>query len=364
MIPNLMHGGAEKVLVNLVNNMSKSKYDITVMTLFDKGVNKQFLKNHIHYKYCFKYQIKGNSHVLKILSPKLLYKLLIKDDYDIIVSYLEGPTARIVSGCTNKNTKLVSWIHVQQTNAKIGSKAFRSYNEALECYSKFDKIVCVSKSVKEDFLSIFPLSNDCDVLYNTNETEMIKKQSKETIDDIIFDDNVVNICGVGKLLPNKGFDRLLKVHKRLLNEGFNLHTYILGVGPVHSYLEKYINENNLQQSCTLLGYKVNPYKYVSKCDLFVCTSFAEGFSTAATEALIVGTAVLTTEVAGMKEMLGNNNEYGIVVDNDDEEFYTALKQLLSNKDLLKHYQNQALLRGKVFSTENTVKEVEKMLDML
>lgn len=54
MIPNLLHGGAEKVLVNLVNNMNRNEYDITVLTLFDTGVNKQFLKDHIHYKYCFK----------------------------------------------------------------------------------------------------------------------------------------------------------------------------------------------------------------------------------------------------------------------------------------------------------------------
>ena len=43
-IPNLMHGGAEKVLVNLVNNLHIEKYDITLQTLFDIGVNKKYLK--------------------------------------------------------------------------------------------------------------------------------------------------------------------------------------------------------------------------------------------------------------------------------------------------------------------------------
>ena len=46
-IPNLSVGGAEKVLVNLVNNMDSTKFDITVLTLFDGGVNKQFLKKEI-----------------------------------------------------------------------------------------------------------------------------------------------------------------------------------------------------------------------------------------------------------------------------------------------------------------------------
>ena len=49
-----MHGGAEKVLLNLVNNMDHEKFDITVQTLFDVGVNKQFLSDKVHYKTCYK----------------------------------------------------------------------------------------------------------------------------------------------------------------------------------------------------------------------------------------------------------------------------------------------------------------------
>ena len=163
------------------------------------------------------------------------------------------------------------------------------------------------------------------------------------------------------MLPNKGFDRLLKIHKRLINEGFNIHTYILGIGSEEEKLKKYIQQNNLQESCTLLGYKINPYKYVARCDLFTCMSFAEGFSTAATESLIVGTPVLTTDVAGMREMLGNHNEYGIVVENNDDTFYKTLKRLIKDKDLLNYYTHQANIRGQYFSTENTVRAVEKIL---
>ena len=47
LIHDLGHGGAEKVLVNLVNNMDRNKFDITVMALFGGGVNEQFLKPEI-----------------------------------------------------------------------------------------------------------------------------------------------------------------------------------------------------------------------------------------------------------------------------------------------------------------------------
>lgn len=101
------------------------------------------------------------------------------------------------------------------------------------------------------------------------------------------------MCGMGKLTKNKGFDRLLAVVRRLREDGMPVHLYLLGEGPMRTELERYIAENALENSVTLLGYQTNPYKYVAKCDLFVCSSFAEGFSTAATEALIVGTPVCT-----------------------------------------------------------------------
>ena len=126
-------------------------------------------------------------------------------------------------------------------------------------------------------------------------------------------------------------------------------------------IEGYLRENGISDSFTFLGYKTNPYKYVSKCDLFVCSSYAEGFSTAATEALIVGTPVCTVEVSGMREMLGKNNEYGIITENNEEALYEGIKKLLSDPHLLSRYKEKAKERGRACSTENTVKAVEDML---
>ena len=78
LIPNLMHGGAEKVLVNLVNNMSKDKYEITVQTLFDEGIHKKNLKSHTRYKSNFKKTFKGYTTIMKLFSPEFLYNRLIE----------------------------------------------------------------------------------------------------------------------------------------------------------------------------------------------------------------------------------------------------------------------------------------------
>lgn len=361
LIRDLGHGGAEKVLVNLVNHMDRNKFDITVMTLFDEGVNKQFLAPHIKYKTCFKKSIPGNSHIMKLLSPTQLHKLLIKDVYDIEVAYLEGPSARIISGCRNKNTKLISWIHCTQNNEKDISVGFRNFNEVKGSYKRFNKTIFVSKSTQSAFKKL--ISNiDSEVIYNTNDSEQIINLAEQEAESKLNDSNI-NIIATGKVVPVKGFDRLARIHCKLKNDGYPVHTYILGEGNAEhkNIIESTIAENNCTDSFTFLGYQTNPYKYVKNADLFVCSSHSEGFSTAATEALIVGTPVCTVEVSGMKEMLGENNEYGILTENSEEALYQGIKSLLDSPELLAHYKEKSKERGKFFSTEKTVKAVEDML---
>ena len=201
------------------------------------------------------------------------------------------------------------------------------------------------------------------MLYNTVESDKILAGASEEAPELA-DDGMVRLIAVGTLKQSKGYMRLLKIVKRLRDEQYPMHLYILGIGPLQQEMEEFIRQNKLHDTVTLLGYQTNPYKYVSKCNLFVCASFAEGFSTAATEALIVGTPVCTVEVSGMKEMLGENNEWGVVTENSEEALYQGIQDLLASPDLLSHYINQSILRGQSFRTEETVKAVEQMLIQL
>lgn len=104
-IHDLHLGGAEKVLVNLVNHMDRSKFDVTVLALFGGGVNEPFLNPDIRLIVGHKRPFPGNSRIMKLFSPERLFRYYIKGRYDAIVSYLEGPSARIVSGCPRDGTK-------------------------------------------------------------------------------------------------------------------------------------------------------------------------------------------------------------------------------------------------------------------
>ncbi len=360
LIHDLGQGGAEKVLVNLANNLDRTQFQVTIIALFGGGVNEQFLAPHVRLITCFRHAVPGNSHFMKLLTPQRLHKLCVKEHYDIEVSYLEGPSARVISGCQNPDTKLVSWIHVEQHTMDKLAGSFRSEQEARDCYNRFDQTICVSKYVHDDFCQLLGFQKPCRVLYNTVESDKILTGASDEAPELA-DDGQIRLVAVGTLKQSKGYMRLLNIIKRLRDEKYPVHLYVLGIGPLQQEMEEYIRQNDLNHAVTLLGYQTNPYKYVSKCDLFVCASFAEGFSTAATEALIVGTPVCTMEVSGMKEMLGENNEWGLVTENGEEAFYRGIKSLLDNPGLLDHYKGKSMERGKMFSTENTVKEAEEML---
>ena len=360
LIHDLGHGGAEKVLVNLVNNMDRSKFEITVMAIFGGGINEQFLDKDIRYLTIFNRNIPGNSHLMKLFSPKQLHKWFIKEHYDIEIAYLEGPAVRIVSGCTNINTKLISWIHCTMHSEQEFSIGFRSYEEAKECISRFHSTVFVSKEVKKAFEKYCNIDNTT-VLYNTNDSNKILAMATENVNDELFSNTEIKLIAVGKIEVVKGFDRLARVHKKLLDDGYPVHTYILGEGSKQVEIATFLEKQGIENSFSFLGYQTNPYKFVKSSDIFVCSSYSEGFSTAATEALIVGTPVVTTQVSGMNEMLGENNEWGIITENDEDALYLGIKKLLDDPKCLEYYKEKSIERGKKFSTENTVAAVETYL---
>ncbi len=362
LIPSLTGGGAEKVLVNLVNNLDPTQYQITVQALFDSHTNKQFLKPHINYLYSFKKQVRGNIHWMKIFPPSFLYNYLIKDDYDLAISYLQGATTRIISGCHHPKTKIINWVHNEFHDMRGISKCYRSPKEAIACHVKYDATVFVAHTAQASFCKSMPaLKDNVHVIYNTIEPEIIRSLAQEKIQDNPFDQGNVNLISVGRFVPQKAFGRLIRIVGRLKNEDhFPVHLFLLGNGKLQKKYEKLAADLHIQDSVHFLGYQQNPYHFVKNADLFVCSSLHEGYSTAVTEALIVGTPVVATLCSGMVELLGENNEYGMITANDEKALYDQIKKLLSDHDELNALRERAKIRAEQFNVESKVKEVETL----
>lgn len=362
----LGNGGAEKVLIDTVKHLNKDKYKITVISLFNEGIYCDIIKEFAEYKYIFdkhfdnKFIRKSIKRILfalfKICSPILLHKILIRDKYDIEVAFLEGLSTKVISGA--KDVKKIAWVHTDLITFPWSLRSYLNLEQEISAYKTFDNILCVSNQVKDAFEKKFGLK--ANVQHNVLDDKEIIRKSLEIVKDI----NKLNefkIISVGRLTPIKGYDRLLRIHKKLINEGFNYKLYILGKGNEEEKLKKYIKDNNLSDSVELLGFKKNPYKYMKRADLYVCSSIAEGFSTVVIEATILGIPVVTTNCAGMLDILGDS-EFGLITENNEKGLYLGLKEILSSDKIYNYYKKKSKERSKDFSLEVRIKEYEMLFD--
>ena len=369
---SLYGGGAEKVLQTLLCNLDLNKYDITLYSVNEGVLNDSYPKG-INYKYIFKQNSTSLlsrlwakiSNKFKLIiyykfSPRTFYRFFVKGKYDTEIAFIEGYSTRIISGSTNRYSKKLAWIHTDLKNNHWTDVAFQNAQEEILSYNNFSTIVCVSKVIKNITYDLFNSKNLVTV-YNPIDDKYIRQFSRNKTHYHLAPNSSIKLISVGRLTIEKGYDRLLPIIKRLYDNGHNISLTILGEGSEREKLEEYIAKNNLESIVSLLGFMPNPYSIIKEHDLFVCPSRFEGYSTAVTEALILGLPVITTNCSGMKELLGENNEYGVIVKNGDEYLYDGIKQFLENKSYLKSYTAKAIERGKYFSLENQISEIEKIL---
>lgn len=357
--PDLRGGGAEKVLVDLLNKLDTTQFEITLFTIFKEGVNRKNLSSSIHQKWFFKKVFRGYSVLQRIFPPSLLYWLFIRNKYDVVVAYLEGVPTRIVSGCSDPNTRKIAWVHTKIDDIGINS-VFNGIEGMKTCYRKFDQIICVSAVSRKTLISYLGLpENQVRVIYNALDVDSVLKKSLEPLQEP-YKKDVPNLITVGRLNSQKGYDRLMEVCRRLKQEGIRFMLRIVGTGEQQPALQAFIDSNNLADCVRLLGFHSNPYPFIRHSDLFVCSSRVEGYSTAVSESIILEVPVITTNCSGMDEIL-DNGKYGIIVENDTEPLYEGLKKILQNDWELAQWKVKAEQRSLFFKETNHVKDVELLL---
>lgn len=355
-IESLSGGGAEKVLRNLVNAMDQSRFRITVQTLYPEDAS-GLLAPGIRYKSCYASAGGVNRARMRFEAALgLTYPLHIREQYDIEVAYLECGSTKILSGSTNKQALKLAWVHCDLARKTDAPDAFA--RKTAKHYRKYDKVVCVSNTAQQNFRALYPCGPDAVTVYNTVDDENIRTLAAACKPHGW--ENSLNLVCAGRLSAEKGVDRLLRAHERLLHDGILHHLWLVGDGAERKGLEDYTNTHRLNDTVHFKGYQKNPYPYLACADLLVCPSRYEGFSTFVTEGLILGKPVVTTDCSGMHELLGDS-EYGLITENDDEALYQGLKRMLTEPELLAHYAEKAPERGRDFRQEALVRETEDFL---
>ena len=357
-IETLIGGGAEKVLCNLVNHMDQKKFDITVQTVWPCDVSERLVPG-IRYKSIYASDSRVNRLRYRAEAESgLAYRLHMKGDYDIECAYLEMGTTKIMASSTNEKAKKLAWVHCDLTRAVADPQAFAA--KAAPWYAKFDQVVCVSQSVKKSFDELFRNQFSSRVLYNVIDDAAIRSRSKLPL-PAGTEKRRLTVLSVGRLSTPKRFVRLLRAHKRLLDEGIPHDLWILGDGQERLMLEQFIADNSLQDSAWMPGFMDNPYPFMREADLLACSSIYEGYSTFMTEGVILSKPIVTTDVSGMRELLGNS-EYGLIVENDDEAFYRGLKQMLTDTECRDYYAQAAASRSRDFSAYALTETTERFFE--
>lgn len=361
-IEKLCGGGAEKVLCDLVNHMDKNIFNITLQTVWPCDAS-NYLAPGIRYKSMYASTSKFNHLRYRAEAESgLAYRLHIKDDYDIECAYLEMGSTKIIASSTNEKAKKLAWVHCDLQNAQALFDPQSYAIKSSSWYAQFDHVVCVSQNVKERFDELFEGRFNSTVLYNVIDDAAIREKATLPLPDGVKKRRFT-VLSVGRFSAPKNFMRLLQAHKRLLDEGLQHDLWILGEGQERPMLEQYVAEYGLQDSVWMPGFIENPYPFMREADLLACSSIYEGYSTFMTEGLILGKPIVTTDVSGMRELLGDS-EYGLIVENDDEAFYQGMRRMLTDAKLREEYSQRAATRGNAFSAEQLTRKTEAFFEEL
>lgn len=360
-------GGAETVFTNIIKNINKSKFCIKVVTERDHELFTDEIKAAVPYDCFIKAERSAvrdfwNKIVIKlslVLSEKNIRKYFIRGNYDVEVAFCEGYSTKIIGNSGKKNCKKIAWVHTDVIKNPWSEKIFGSAEEEKKCYEKFDAIVCVAETMKESFIKKYGMAEKVHVLYNPLDFESVIKKSAEKT-DFNFGDGMKFVLA-GTFIKIKGFDRFVKVCKRLKDDGELFSALIMGDGEEKENIKKIIAETNLGDTVKILDFQTNPYKYIAHSDVYVCSSYAEGYSTAVSESVALNVPVITTECSGMREIFGEN-ECGIICENSEDGLYNAMKKVLNDPSLLKKFSAEEKKRANDFSLKKRMKAIEDFIE--
>jgi glycosyltransferase involved in cell wall biosynthesis len=363
-IPTLAGGGAERVMVHLLNNIDKRKFDPYLVLFQRKGA---FLKelpddtnicilSNKDYALGFKQFFEIISLISLINKNKpavivsfmwytnvisLLAKMLCKIECKVIVA------ERTTLSFTNEG-RIVGWIR---------RWTIRYFYPVSHYY------IAQTKQMRQELIEKAHLQSEkIKIIHNPIDIHEIKKMSKKQIDMAGFNPELSLILSVGRLTIEKGYNNLIRAFSHV-NKKNDAYLMILGEGEERHRLERLVKKLGVKENVFLPGFEKNPYKYLAHSTMFVLPSLYEGFPNALLESLSLGVPSIATRCQnGPSEIITDGVDGILVPPTDESALVDALKQLLVDKNLRNRLGEAGKKRAMDFRVEKIIKQYEEVIE--
>lgn len=385
-------GGAEKVLLGLLEAIDTSRYEVDLFLMRHSGELLKEIPQKIHLlperpeyaslavplgsvmrkrqigvafgratgKYLANRRVKqlglmGENDVSLIYSHKYTARFMPpvgEGTYDLAISFL---TPHFFVSEKVRAKRKVAWIHTDYSKIAVDRET------QLEMWGQYDKIVSISPQVTAGFTETFPeLERRIIEIGHILPTGYIRERGLEK--DITGEmpaDGAIRLLSIGRFCKAKNFDSVPTICKLIREAGLNVEWYLIGYGGDEELIHRRIVEAGMQEYVIVLGKKENPYPYIEACDLYVQPSRYEGKCVSVIEAQILQKPVAITAYPTSGSQLEDSVD-GVIVPMDNAGCAAEIVKLLQDPDRMETLRRNCAERD--YSNSGEIKKLYRMME--
>lgn len=355
-------GGAERVLVTLLRNIDRTRFNITLLLIYKTGVFLESIPTDFEVLGLYSKMQTMSERVINRFSglrdslrERRARRLLAGRKFDTIVSFMEGPAAKLHFQLMDLAPRNLTWVHI---NLKAGGwyDMWFKKDEEKKFYQTVDKIAFVSADARDVFKTMFRTDASMEVIYNAFDSkDIIAKGGGEAK----ADDEPFTIINVGRLAEQKRQDRLIRVARILKDRGLKFKINILGTGKLEKELKDLSLQLGTDDCINFLGFNPNPYPLIRQADVFCLTSKTEGYPMVVAESLILNTPVVSTRITGPTEQLAGGG--GIFTTEEPEDIADKLQMLMTDPDAYNRLKDEVPQAAKQFRLDTIMAKVSDFI---
>lgn len=377
LINSLRNGGAERVLLTLAEQFLRQGDEVTIIALthtcaypIPPGVKMVYLSNGedgnsgLKRMLLIPYYAWKLRHYSRTMRPKIIQSHIFRANFVNVLSRMLGAKHR---------TQLVNHSVASRYRDQGLVGRFHLWLMGV-LYPKADLVVTISQKMLEDLERCVDLNRPAVVIHNPYDTQKIIDMATEKVTEFVFDPSKRYLVTVGRLIPLKQYDDVIRVLATLPSD---VELLMVGDdGGEQSKLEVLAQELGVAKRVHWMGQVPNPFKFVARCDLFVSSSRTEGFPNVLIEAMLCRTPVVSSDcISGPREILAPDTDilyqrtegieaakYGLLYPvGDSMALAQAIRRMMEDRNLYTHYQEQGFLRAHAFSVDRIAQEYASIL---